>query len=67
MRVGAAIFNQNYPDWDRYEAEERGTAVPKRAVRSDREVFTEELNLARIADETGFDSVWTSSITSLPI
>jgi alkanesulfonate monooxygenase SsuD/methylene tetrahydromethanopterin reductase-like flavin-dependent oxidoreductase (luciferase family) len=59
MRVGAAIFNQNYNDWDRYEAEERGTAVPKRAVRSDREVFTEELNLARIADETGFDSVWT--------
>jgi len=49
MRVGAAIFNQNYNDWDRYEAEERGTAVPKRAVRADREVFTEELNLARTA------------------
>src|SRR5215510_4929963 len=59
MRVGATIFNQNYPDWDRYEAEERGTVVPKRAVRSDREIFREELNLARIADETGFDSVWT--------
>jgi alkanesulfonate monooxygenase SsuD/methylene tetrahydromethanopterin reductase-like flavin-dependent oxidoreductase (luciferase family) len=59
MRVGVAIFNQNYNDWDRYEAEEHGTAVPKRAVRSDREVFREELNLARIADETGFDSVWT--------
>ena len=30
MRVGATIFNQNYTDWDRYEAEERGEAVPDR-------------------------------------
>ncbi len=59
MRVGATIFNQNYSDWDRYEAEERGKAVSKRAVRSDREIFNEEINIARIADETGFDSVWT--------
>ena len=59
MRVGATIFNQNYNDWDRYEAEERGQAVPQRAVRSDREIFKEEINIARIADETGFDSVWT--------
>jgi alkanesulfonate monooxygenase SsuD/methylene tetrahydromethanopterin reductase-like flavin-dependent oxidoreductase (luciferase family) len=59
MRVGACIFNQNYTDWDRYEAEERGKAVPKRASRSDREIFNEEINIARIADDTGFDSVWT--------
>lgn len=59
MRVGATIFNQNYGDWDRYEAEERGEAVPSRAKRSDREIFTEEIGIARIADETGFDSVWT--------
>ena len=59
MRVGACIFNQNYKDWDRYEAEEKGKAVPKRAERSDREIFNEEINIARIADETGFDSVWT--------
>jgi alkanesulfonate monooxygenase SsuD/methylene tetrahydromethanopterin reductase-like flavin-dependent oxidoreductase (luciferase family) len=59
MRIGATIFNQNYQDWDRYEAEEHGKAVPKRAVRSDRAIFTEEINIARIADETGFDSVWT--------
>ena len=59
MRVGATIFNQNYPDWDRYEAEERGEAVSPRAVRSDREIFTEEVGIARIADELGFDSVWT--------
>jgi len=59
MRVGATIFNQNYNDWDRYEAEERGKSVPKFAKKSDREIFHEELGLARIADETGFDSVWT--------
>src|SRR5215469_9123639 len=59
MRVGATIFNQNYTDWDRYEAEEQGKSVPAHPKRSDREIFNEELNIARIADETGFDSVWT--------
>ncbi len=59
MRVGATIFNQNYTDWDRYEAEERGEAVPSRPAKSDREIFTEELEIARLADESGFDSVWT--------
>ena len=59
MRVGATIFNQNYGDWDRYEAEERGEKVAPRADKSDREIFNEEINIARIADETGFDSVWT--------
>jgi alkanesulfonate monooxygenase SsuD/methylene tetrahydromethanopterin reductase-like flavin-dependent oxidoreductase (luciferase family) len=59
MRVGATIFNQNYDDWDRYEAEEQGRPVPERAARPDREIFKEEINIARIADESGFDSVWT--------
>lgn len=59
MRIGATIFNQNYADWDRYEAEEQGKSVPKRAARSDREIFNEEIDIARIADESGFDSVWT--------
>src|SRR5690349_9706645 len=59
MRTGACIFNQNYTDWDRYEAEEQGKAVPARARLSDREIFTQELGIARIADETGFDAVWT--------
>jgi alkanesulfonate monooxygenase SsuD/methylene tetrahydromethanopterin reductase-like flavin-dependent oxidoreductase (luciferase family) len=59
MRVGATIFNQNYNDWDRYEAEEQGKSVPRQAVRSDREIFKEEINIARLADESGFDSVWT--------
>lgn len=59
MRVGATIFNQNYTDWDRYEAEERGEAVPARAQRPDRDIFREEIEIARIADDSGFDSVWT--------
>ena len=59
MRVGATIFNQNYNDWDRYEAEEKGQSVSARPALSDREIFNQELNLARIADETGFDAVWT--------
>jgi alkanesulfonate monooxygenase SsuD/methylene tetrahydromethanopterin reductase-like flavin-dependent oxidoreductase (luciferase family) len=59
MRVGATVFNQNYTDWDRYEAEERGEPVAPRPPRADRAIFREELDIARIADETGFDTVWT--------
>ena len=59
MRVGATLINQNYTDWDRYEAEERGEEVPARPRKRDSEVFNEEINIARIADETGFDSLWT--------
>lgn len=59
MRVGATIFNQNYTDWDRYESEERGDAVADRPAKSDREIFAEEVEIARIADDRGFDSVWT--------
>ncbi len=59
MRVGATIFNQNYTDWDRYEAEEQGKPVARRPARSDRAIFNEEIDIARIADDSGFDSVWT--------
>ena len=59
MRVGATIFVQNYNDWDRYEADERGEQVPERPTTSDRSIFLDEVNIARIADDTGFDSVWT--------
>ena len=59
MRVGACVFNQNYNDWDRYEAEERGESVPTHPAKSDREIFAEEIRLARICDEVGFDALWT--------
>jgi alkanesulfonate monooxygenase SsuD/methylene tetrahydromethanopterin reductase-like flavin-dependent oxidoreductase (luciferase family) len=59
MRVGISIFSQNSPDWDRYEAEERGESVSSRPEKSDSEIFREEVGLARLADSLGFDSVWT--------
>lgn len=59
MRVGACIFCQNYGDWDRYEAEERGESVAARPDTADRSIFYEEIDLARRADQVGFDSVWT--------
>lgn len=59
MRVGTTIFVQNYGDWDRFEAEERGEKVPERPQISDRSIFLEEVGLAKLADEIGFDSVWT--------
>ncbi|MDH3683945.1 MAG: LLM class flavin-dependent oxidoreductase [Acidimicrobiia bacterium] len=59
MRIGATIFCQNYGDWDRYEAEERGEPVPDRPQTPDRAIFYEEIEIARQADRLGFDSVWT--------
>ena len=50
MRIGATIFVQNYADWDRYEAEERGQSAPARPTTSDRSIFLEEIDIARIAD-----------------
>jgi alkanesulfonate monooxygenase SsuD/methylene tetrahydromethanopterin reductase-like flavin-dependent oxidoreductase (luciferase family) len=59
MRVGATIFCQNYADWDRYEAEEQGAEVPARPATEDREIFYEEIDLAKRVDRLGFDSLWT--------
>ena len=44
MRVGATIFCQNYADWDRYEAAERGEPVPVRPDTDDRSIFYEEID-----------------------
>ena len=59
MRVGATIFCQNYDDWERYEAEERGESVADKPRVADRSIFHEEIEIARLADKVGFDSVWT--------
>ncbi len=59
MRVGTCFFVQNYDDWDRFEAEERGEEVAERPATSDRSIFLDEIGLAQIADELGFDSLWT--------
>jgi len=59
MRAGVTVICQNYGDWDRYEAAERGEAVPAEAALADRQIFGEEVKHALLADELGFDSVWT--------
>ncbi len=59
MRVGVSIFCQNAHDWDRYEAQERGEPVAARPEHADSGIFRQEIGLARLADELGFDSVWT--------
>ena len=59
MRVGGNLLVQNYPDWDRFEAEERGEDVAPRPETPDRAIFLEEVELAVQMDALGFDSVWT--------
>ena len=59
MRIGATIFCQNYADWERYEAEERGESVATRPATADRAIFYEEIELAKQVDRLGFDSLWT--------
>ena len=60
MRIGATIFNQNYTDWDRYEAEERGERRRRRARRC-RTARSSPRSWRSPASptSTGFDSVWT--------
>jgi alkanesulfonate monooxygenase SsuD/methylene tetrahydromethanopterin reductase-like flavin-dependent oxidoreductase (luciferase family) len=59
MRVGMTFFCQNADDWDRFEAEERGESVARRPSISDRQIFLEEVELAKAADKLGFDTIWT--------
>lgn len=59
MRIGVSIISQNYGDWDRFEAEERGENAPESPAVPDQQIFREELALAIEADRLGFDSVWT--------
>jgi alkanesulfonate monooxygenase SsuD/methylene tetrahydromethanopterin reductase-like flavin-dependent oxidoreductase (luciferase family) len=55
MKVGLGLVPQNYPDWDRYAADD-WTSGPRLA---DAEVIEDSLWLARMADTIGLDSVWT--------
>ncbi len=59
MRVGNITLVQNYSDWDRFEAEERGEEVPSLPSVSDQLIFLEEVALARTAADLGFDALWT--------
>jgi alkanesulfonate monooxygenase SsuD/methylene tetrahydromethanopterin reductase-like flavin-dependent oxidoreductase (luciferase family) len=58
MRVGVALFFQNYTDWDRSDARKRGEATGPMAV-ADRDVWSEHLELVELVEPLGFDSLWT--------
>jgi alkanesulfonate monooxygenase SsuD/methylene tetrahydromethanopterin reductase-like flavin-dependent oxidoreductase (luciferase family) len=58
MKIGVSLFLQNYRDWDRYEAIERGQAAGPMAV-DDPQIFEEDLHLGSLVEPLGFDSLWT--------
>ena len=58
MRCGLSLYIQNYQDWDRYLAKERGEAVPALDPELDRTRLSGELETALAAEELGFDSLW---------
>ena len=59
MRCGMTLFIQGYEDWGRYVARERGEQAPELDPETDRKRVTEEIETALLAEELGFDSLWT--------
>lgn len=59
MKVGVTLFVQNYTDWDRFEAAERGESVASRPEYPDQQRFHDDLKIALAAENLGYDSVWT--------
>ncbi|MDO8212021.1 LLM class flavin-dependent oxidoreductase [Conexibacter sp. CPCC 206217] len=59
MKVGLSLYIQNYPDWDRFNALERGEDVPPLEPNTDAQVWAEELETVLMIEELGFDSLWT--------
>lgn len=59
MRCSISLFPQNYGDWDRFEAAERGEAVARDPALPDARIFRDELRIGRQVEELGFDGIWT--------
>ena len=59
MRCGMTLFIQGYEDWDRYLARERGETVPDLDPELDRQRLSGEIETALMAEDLGFDSLWT--------
>jgi alkanesulfonate monooxygenase SsuD/methylene tetrahydromethanopterin reductase-like flavin-dependent oxidoreductase (luciferase family) len=57
MKVGVSLFMQNYTDWDRFEAIERGGAIVPPRIH-DSQIYEEDLRLGRLIEPLGFDSIW---------
>ncbi|WP_033291778.1 LLM class flavin-dependent oxidoreductase [Amycolatopsis jejuensis] len=57
MKVGITLFAQNFRDWDRFEALERGEKAGTPSF-SDTQVFEDEVRLGEQIEPLGFDSIW---------
>lgn len=58
MRVGMTMYVQNYPDWDRHLALERGENPGPLVPNTDASIWAEELETALKIEDQGFDSLW---------
>jgi len=58
MRVGIGMHFSNSGDWDRFEARERGADVPGLPAVPDWVVLAEDMQIAELTEELGFDSLW---------
>ena len=55
MKFGTSLYCQNYPDWDRYMA---GNFGPGPEI-PDHVKVLEDVSVGRLADDLGFDRIWT--------
>jgi alkanesulfonate monooxygenase SsuD/methylene tetrahydromethanopterin reductase-like flavin-dependent oxidoreductase (luciferase family) len=62
---GVAFAFQNYSDWDRFFALERGEEVGPPAM-SDYQIWSEQVALADQVEPLGFDSLWTMEQHAAP-
>ncbi len=58
MRVGIGMHFSNTDDWDRFEASERHEDVPPAPATPDWDILQEDLAMADLTEELGFDSLW---------
>lgn len=65
MKFGIAFAFQNYGDWDRFLALERGEEVGPPAV-SDYQIWSEQVALAELVEPLGFDALWTMEQHAAP-
>lgn len=65
MRFGTGVLHQNYSDWERFEALERGEQRGPMTV-SDEQVMRESFHLAGLAEPLGFDTLWAFEQHAMP-
>jgi alkanesulfonate monooxygenase SsuD/methylene tetrahydromethanopterin reductase-like flavin-dependent oxidoreductase (luciferase family) len=65
VKFGVAFAFQNYSDWDRFLALERGEDVGPPAV-SDYQIWSEQVALAELVEPLGFDALWTMEQHAAP-